>query len=472
MNNNNVNILIIDDNDGNITSVREVLKSTFGFKNENLFPQESDIKSFANKVEEFASNNCQYEFREFAKKYILDNDIDLLMLDFALSEDEAKVSKDNKDVTLTTGYSLLDELTNTNNKLLKRLPIIAFTFLPLEQLNKEQGARCIGTLNKVSRSKQDLTTELIRDMKNNTNSIIYSILYHGNIYKETKTSQYDLAILCALEEEFDEILKLPNKWKNLGTDDNNVDVNGWKLIKEKGENYLTTIFEDKNKNEIKVVAKCMKDMGMVESATFTTRIINIFKPQYFVMTGIAAGIEDDGIKLGDILIPNIIWNWQSGKFTTMEDLVFDETKNTYKKEIQTYFHEDMRQKTLDPELSEIVNELKRDDTFFKKMVMDFDDNNVNKIPNIITEKMVSGSAVVANNKIINDIKKRKLVGLDMEAYGVFYAAEKAKLYSNTKAIVIKSICDFANEEKDDSYHHFASHASARTMYKLFTEYVF
>jgi nucleoside phosphorylase len=60
----------------------------------------------------------------------------------------------------------------------------------------------------------------------------------------------------------------------------------------------------------------------------------------------------------------------------------------------------------------------------------------------------------------------------MEAYGVFYAAEKAKLYSNTKAIVIKSICDFANEEKDDSYHHFASHASARTMYKLFTEYVF
>lgn len=471
MNNNNINILIIDDNDGNITSVREVLKSTFGFKDENLFPQESDIESFANKVEEFARNNCQYEFREFAKKYIFDNDIDLLMLDFALSENEAKVSKENKDVTLTTGYSLLDELTNTDNKLLKRLPIIAFTFLPLEQLNKEQGARCIGTLKKVSRSKQDLTTELIRDMKNNTDSIIYSILYHGNIYKETKTSQYDLAILCALKEEFDEIKNLSEEWNEVTLDH---------------EKYLTTIFKNKDGNDIKVIAKCMYNMGMVESASFTTRMVNLVKPKYFVMTGIAAGIKDDDIYVGDILIPQLVWNWQSGKLKKVNEKYFDSKTNKYRKKMVDYFDEDMRQISLKKNLCDIVNEkLLYDEEFFKKLVDDFsiaypseqineirENITRNRFPKVIMEKMVSGSAVVANSDIIDEIKHRKLVGLEMEAYGVFYAIKQVEDYSDTKVLVIKSICDFADEAKEDSYHRFASYASARTMHHLFTQYVF
>jgi nucleoside phosphorylase len=89
---------------------------------------------------------------------------------------------------------------------------------------------------------------------------------------------------------------------------------------------------------------------------------------------------------------------------------------------------------------------------------------------IHNEGMVSGSAVVADVDIVNEkIKSRKIYGIDMEAYGVAFACNNAP--SKPKPIIMKSICDFADEDKNDEYQEIAMKISANAFYTLFTEYI-
>ena len=63
----------------------------------------------------------------------------------------------------------------------------------------------------------------------------------------------------------------------------------------------------------------------------------------------------------------------------------------------------------------------------------------------------------AINKQIHTVF-RETIGLDMEAYGVVYAAQKSTA-PRPKALVIKSVCDYANNEKSDQYQKFAAYTS-------------
>ena len=63
----------------------------------------------------------------------------------------------------------------------------------------------------------------------------------------------------------------------------------------------------------------------------------------------------------------------------------------------------------------------------------------------------------AINKQIHTVF-RETIGLDMEAYGVVYAAQNATA-PRPKALVIKSVCDYANNEKSDQYQKFAAYTS-------------
>ncbi|MBR3159577.1 MAG: hypothetical protein IKF14_10810 [Atopobiaceae bacterium] len=77
--------------------------------------------------------------------------------------------------------------------------------------------------------------------------------------------------------------------------------------------------------------------------------------------------------------------------------------------------------------------------------------------------LACGTSVMANEFVVN-ITVRSLnpttVGLDMESYSVFLAASKA-LEPRPKALVVKSICDYANAEKDDQYQMFAAFTASR-----------
>ena len=62
------------------------------------------------------------------------------------------------------------------------------------------------------------------------------------------------------------------------------------------------------------------------------------------------------------------------------------------------------------------------------------------------------------------------VALDMESYSVVYAAQNSSDPA-PKALVIKSICDYGNEEKSDMYQKFAAFTSSNFAKYLLENYL-
>ena len=85
--------------------------------------------------------------------------------------------------------------------------------------------------------------------------------------------------------------------------------------------------------------------------------------------------------------------------------------------------------------------------------------------------VATGASVIANPekvKLIQD-QIRDVIAIEMEIFGVYYAA-RWSVSPQPKYIAIKSICDFADQDKDDDFHHYASFTSAKIFEKLAKEY--
>jgi nucleoside phosphorylase len=76
--------------------------------------------------------------------------------------------------------------------------------------------------------------------------------------------------------------------------------------------------------------------------------------------------------------------------------------------------------------------------------------------------------VLADGKKVDSIRThhRKLIGLDMETYGVYHSAKNFSFSGATIGISIKSISDFADEVKNDKYRQYAAFTSANFIYEL------
>ena len=86
--------------------------------------------------------------------------------------------------------------------------------------------------------------------------------------------------------------------------------------------------------------------------------------------------------------------------------------------------------------------------------------------------IASGASVIANPEKVQDIidnQIRDLVAIEMEVYGVYYAAKWA-ISPKPKFIAIKSICDYADTNKNDDFHDYASYTSVKVFEKLAKEY--
>jgi nucleoside phosphorylase len=85
----------------------------------------------------------------------------------------------------------------------------------------------------------------------------------------------------------------------------------------------------------------------------------------------------------------------------------------------------------------------------------------------------SGSSVVVDPSKLDLIKEhqRKLIGIDMEAYGVYYAANNCSKPKPKAVISMKSISDFADQRKSDDFQGYASYTSAQYAFRFFTERV-
>lgn len=201
-------------------------------------------------------------------------------------------------------------------------------------------------------------------------------------------------------------------------------------------------------------------MGMATASALSTKVISKFSPKYLIMAGIAAGVKDKEKNYGDILVCRSTWNYESGKYKYNQ-----KTKTTT-------FEPNPEQIELESSLVHIINDLKSDRPLLEGIRSSFSPTETDKLPaknlKVFMGPMASGSAVVADERKIASIrrKNRKLIGIDMETFGVYYAAKSFANNNFTLAISIKAISDFADQRKSDKYRNFAAHTSANFIYQL------
>jgi nucleoside phosphorylase len=84
--------------------------------------------------------------------------------------------------------------------------------------------------------------------------------------------------------------------------------------------------------------------------------------------------------------------------------------------------------------------------------------------------MASGASVIADDDAARSIvtQQRELLAIEMEAYAVMAAAEYVD-DPKPIAIIIKSVCDYADAKKNDDWQKYASYTSVAFADQLFRD---
>lgn len=254
-----------------------------------------------------------------------------------------------------------------------------------------------------------------------------------------KNYDYYVALITATATEESGVLHMYNDWKSLN-------------FERDSQKYYETAIERKGK-QLKIVAARQSEMGMTAAGVLTTKMIALFKPRFVFVVGIAAGVARKKTLeqiYGDIVIPDIVWDYSSGKFVSAKKapMSFGDVGFIPRPHFVN----------TDESLLALVEQ-----------AIESPDNEFH----VHIGPMACGSTVVANSEIVDKqihSQYGNTAALDMESYAVMYAVEHAIL-PKPKGLVIKSVCDYADEEKTDQYQKFASYTSSQFAKYLIENYL-
>lgn len=257
---------------------------------------------------------------------------------------------------------------------------------------------------------------------------------------------YDVAIINALQTPEHDIMKetLCAEWNEVNLDD------------DKTTTYYETVLQNKDGEKVRCISCYAPQMASIASAALTTKMILRFHPKYLFMTGICAGLKGNDIGFGDILVASQVWDGMSGKFKELDRVDANP---------EMIFEPDYRQISLDAAMQNVISRLKGKRGLLDGIKEAFNGEKPDTPLCIHMGPMTSVPAVIASEQKITDLKAhaRKLIGIEMESYGVFYAAEQAHHLRPKYTISIKSASDLADKDKTDKYQAYASYTSAALM---------
>lgn len=267
---------------------------------------------------------------------------------------------------------------------------------------------------------------------------IFSILSTMKAHVTKSNNNFDIVFLTALPHvEYEAVMKLPLTWiEHQELDDDNI--------------YHTSSIELSDGSTRRVLATCLSHMGIAAAAAATASICVKFKPSLIVMTGICAGIKDR-VNLGDILIADPSWDWGSGKLTVSGGIA--------------KFLSAPTQVALDPSLRRKIQHVATSKLYENQIYASWDGTRPPANPRVHIGPVATGAVVLEDPQTVDLIKSqnRTTNGIEMEAYGVMAAAFNSGP-SRPKVLAVKSVCDFADPEKNDNWQHYAAHTSTQFAY--------
>ena len=195
------------------------------------------------------------------------------------------------------------------------------------------------------------------------------------------------------------------------------------------------------------VAHCER-MGPVHAAVSTAKLCQALRPKLVVMAGICAGFPKKAV-LGDVIAAETSWMWQDGKFSVVNE--------------EPTFQGSPHQVHVSPEVKHCVLTMKQDEAFWSSFT------SLARNAGLVPPKLVCGpvatsTAVLADATVRDSIMEsqhRAVVGLDMETYSVYAAAEAASSVQHFASL--KAVCDGGDKGKEDAHQAYAATISAVTV---------
>lgn len=361
-----------------------------------------------------------------ARKKLIVNQYDLLIIDIQLP------NKLGTEIQVSGGRGLLKEIFEVG-KINKPDHIIGITSSEETKRNNmdffEEHLWCILECNPAYEKWK-------KQIKNKIKYLLINKIKKSN---QVPSHTLDLAVITAVKREYDSVIRLSDDWKEC-------------RLPNDPTIYQMGSFR-KDEKTIKVVLAQQHQMGMPAAAVLSMKLINSFRPKYLAMVGIAAGNRDRDVSLGDIIVASESWDYGSGKIREGNE---DET--------QQLFQPEPHQLVLDIDLKEKFSKDYRYVLYDIKNM--FEGNRPKEELSLHVGPVASGASVIQDKNVVKeyiDKYNRKLVAVEMETYGVFYAAHNCT-EPKPKVFSIKSVCDFADAEKNDNYQAYSAFTSARFMH--------
>jgi nucleoside phosphorylase len=254
----------------------------------------------------------------------------------------------------------------------------------------------------------------------------------------------DVGIVCALEyPELAAVLKAfggPAAWAEVG-DARHAHV------------YQETSMSARGGKNLRVVATTSTSMGLTAAAIATTQLVIQFRPRLVAMIGIAAGTRSGGKQFGDVLVADPSVDYNSGK------VVFDGGIRE--------FQPDPYPIGLNPRLRSILQKYRNPNSVFADIRNRWTGAAPPGPNRLHVGPVGAADQVIDDETRIVEIQKnwRKLIGVEMETYGVYRAVHEAP-EPKPRVASFKAVCDFA-AEKSDSWQEYAAFVAAEFAMEFF-----
>ena len=164
---------------------------------------------------------------------------------------------------------------------------------------------------------------------------------------------------------------------------------------------------------------CLYQMGNADAAIVTANAIHDLQPQFVFMFGIAASVKGRA-NLGDIIVPTHIFYYEQAKIRAGETEIRPQSY-----QVDSLLH------------SRLAN-----------FAISY---KVGKSHQVVFGPFAAGEKVISDRSTIEDLLgyEPKLLGIEMESYGVAKAA--AKSLAQPRFIAIRGVSDHADESKNDEW---------------------
>lgn len=258
-----------------------------------------------------------------------------------------------------------------------------------------------------------------------------------------KVSLVDLCLLTALADpELDAVLALPWAWQE-------------PIQLDESTYYRLGECRTTAGRSVSVAATSALRMGPVSASILASKFVSALRPRALGMAGICAGVRG-AAELGDIIGASEVWSWESGKLLGSGG--------------RPFAPEPVSIAVNEPVVA-ALQQMRADRGWLDALRAAYPGPRPTQSLQVRVAPIACGTPVVADTEVVSRIcgVNRKTAAIEMESFGIMMAG-RAWLGGGLTSFCVKSVCDFADEHKDDSWRSYAAYTSAHAVERLITRY--